>query len=114
MRELRSYNIWTIGCQMNVADSERLESAMSQMGLTPAESAQEALALDREAWAQRLALAQHTDERPEPTVAEEVVPPVARPAGAAAPSRRGAVARTTIRSAARAIKAITTVACSAA
>lgn len=42
MRELRSYNIWTIGCQMNVADSERLESAMSQMGLTPAESAQEA------------------------------------------------------------------------
>ncbi len=42
LRELRSYSIWTIGCQMNVADSERLESAMGQMGLTPAESAQEA------------------------------------------------------------------------
>ena len=29
------YYIWTIGCQMNVADSERLESAMQQLGLQP-------------------------------------------------------------------------------
>ena len=28
-----SYYIWTIGCQMNVADSERLESALLQLGL---------------------------------------------------------------------------------
>ncbi len=27
------YYIWTIGCQMNVADSERLESALGQLGL---------------------------------------------------------------------------------
>ena len=31
---MRSYYIWTIGCQMNKADSERLESAFGQMGLT--------------------------------------------------------------------------------
>jgi len=30
---LGSYYIWTIGCQMNKADSERLGSAMQQMGL---------------------------------------------------------------------------------
>lgn len=30
---LSSYFIWTIGCQMNVADSERLESALLQLGL---------------------------------------------------------------------------------
>ena len=30
---MNSYHIWTIGCQMNQADSERLESAMEQMGL---------------------------------------------------------------------------------
>ena len=30
---LDSYYIWTVGCQMNVADSERLESAMNQLGL---------------------------------------------------------------------------------
>ena len=29
-----SYHVWTIGCQMNVADSERLESALDQMGLS--------------------------------------------------------------------------------
>ena len=28
-----SYYIWTVGCQMNKADSERLESALGQMGL---------------------------------------------------------------------------------
>ena len=29
------YFIWTIGCQMNVADSERLASALEQLGLQP-------------------------------------------------------------------------------
>ena len=32
---VNSYYIWTIGCQMNKADSERLESGLSQMGLSP-------------------------------------------------------------------------------
>ena len=35
---MRTYHVWTIGCQMNKADSQRLESAMTQMGLTCAES----------------------------------------------------------------------------
>ena len=35
---MRSYYVWTIGCQMNKADSERLESAMAQMGLSASES----------------------------------------------------------------------------
>ena len=30
-----SYFIWTIGCQMNKADSDRLESALVQLGLKP-------------------------------------------------------------------------------
>jgi len=30
---MHTYYIWTIGCQMNKADSERLESALGQMGL---------------------------------------------------------------------------------
>jgi tRNA-2-methylthio-N6-dimethylallyladenosine synthase len=33
-----SYFIWTIGCQMNKADSERLESALAQMGFSQAAS----------------------------------------------------------------------------
>ena len=37
-----SYYIWTIGCQMNKADSERLESALGQMGLSPRTSPQDA------------------------------------------------------------------------
>ena len=41
-REMRSYHIWTIGCQMNKADSERLESAMGQMGLSSAASPRDA------------------------------------------------------------------------
>ncbi len=32
---MQTYHIWTIGCQMNTADSERLGSALEQMGLTP-------------------------------------------------------------------------------
>ena len=41
-REMHSYHIWTIGCQMNKADSERLESAMGQMGLSSAASPRDA------------------------------------------------------------------------
>ena len=33
---MNSYHIWTIGCQMNTADSERLASALEQLGLEPA------------------------------------------------------------------------------
>ena len=36
------YYIWTVGCQMNKADSERLESALRQMGLEPRPSPKEA------------------------------------------------------------------------
>jgi tRNA-2-methylthio-N6-dimethylallyladenosine synthase len=39
---LRSYHVWTIGCQMNKADSERLESAFGQLGLREAASPAEA------------------------------------------------------------------------
>ena len=39
---MRSYHIWTIGCQMNKADSERLESAMGQMGLSSTASPRDA------------------------------------------------------------------------
>ena len=37
-----SYYIWTIGCQMNKADSDRLESALIQLGLKPTKTAAEA------------------------------------------------------------------------
>ncbi|MFC1935213.1 tRNA (N6-isopentenyl adenosine(37)-C2)-methylthiotransferase MiaB [Chloroflexota bacterium] len=36
------YYIWTIGCQMNKADSERLESALMQLGLKPAPTPKDA------------------------------------------------------------------------
>lgn len=39
---MNSYYIWTIGCQMNKADSERLESALGQMGLLPSDSPKDA------------------------------------------------------------------------
>ena len=39
---MNSYHIWTIGCQMNTADSERLASALEQMGLESAASADDA------------------------------------------------------------------------
>ncbi len=39
---MNSYHIWTIGCQMNTADSERLASALEQLGLESADSAQDA------------------------------------------------------------------------
>ena len=37
-----SYYIWTIGCQMNKADSDRLESALVQLGLKPSQTPREA------------------------------------------------------------------------
>ncbi|MCH7744798.1 MAG: tRNA (N6-isopentenyl adenosine(37)-C2)-methylthiotransferase MiaB [Chloroflexi bacterium] len=39
---MRSYYIWTIGCQMNKADSERLESALGQLGLSSTDSPKDA------------------------------------------------------------------------
>ena len=39
---MQSYYIWTIGCQMNKADSERLESAFGQMGLASSSSPKDA------------------------------------------------------------------------
>ena len=39
---MRNYHIWTIGCQMNKADSERLESALGQMGLSSTASPRDA------------------------------------------------------------------------
>ena len=39
---MQGYYIWTIGCQMNKADSERLEGALDQMGLNPTRSPEEA------------------------------------------------------------------------
>ena len=39
---MHNYYIWTIGCQMNKADSERLESALGQMGLSATGSPKEA------------------------------------------------------------------------
>ena len=36
------YYIWTIGCQMNTADSRRLASALERLGCTPAGRAEEA------------------------------------------------------------------------
>ncbi len=38
---MQSYYVWTVGCQMNKADSERLESALGQMGLAPGKSARD-------------------------------------------------------------------------
>lgn len=37
-----TFYIWTIGCQMNKADSERLGSALEQLGLNPVENAKAA------------------------------------------------------------------------
>lgn len=39
---METYNIWTIGCQMNKADSERLGSALDQLGLSSTDSSTEA------------------------------------------------------------------------
>ena len=39
---MQSYYIWTVGCQMNKADSDRLESALGQMGLSPMDAPKDA------------------------------------------------------------------------
>ncbi|MDP6454797.1 MAG: tRNA (N6-isopentenyl adenosine(37)-C2)-methylthiotransferase MiaB [SAR202 cluster bacterium] len=39
---MESYYIWTVGCQMNKADSERMESALGQMGLGPTDAPHDA------------------------------------------------------------------------
>ena len=39
---METFHIWTIGCQMNKADSERLGSALEQLGLRPADRASDA------------------------------------------------------------------------
>ncbi len=39
---MSSYYIWTIGCQMNKADSETLSTAFNQAGLSPASNASQA------------------------------------------------------------------------
>ncbi len=39
---MNSYYLWTIGCQMNTADSDRLGSALEQMGMQPVEQAADA------------------------------------------------------------------------
>jgi tRNA-2-methylthio-N6-dimethylallyladenosine synthase len=38
----RRYYIWTVGCQMNISDSERLESALQGVGYAPAEQPEDA------------------------------------------------------------------------
>jgi len=38
----RRYYVWTVGCQMNVSDSERLESALQGVGYAPADQPQDA------------------------------------------------------------------------
>ena len=39
---MRSYHIWTLGCQMNVADSQRLASALEKMGYRAATTPEDA------------------------------------------------------------------------
>ena len=39
---MSSFHIWTIGCQMNVADSRRLAESLEQYGLTAAEGPHDA------------------------------------------------------------------------
>ena len=39
---MHSYHLWTIGCQMNTADSQRLAAALDQMGLQPVDKASDA------------------------------------------------------------------------
>jgi tRNA-2-methylthio-N6-dimethylallyladenosine synthase len=38
----RRYYVWTVGCQMNVSDSERLESALQGVGYAPADQPEDA------------------------------------------------------------------------
>ncbi len=42
LRSMNKYHVWTVGCQMNVSDSERLEAALQAVGYAPTEHAEEA------------------------------------------------------------------------
>ena len=35
---MATYNLWTVGCQMNKADSERLASGLEQLGFETCET----------------------------------------------------------------------------
>ncbi|CAA9233781.1 MAG: tRNA-i(6)A37 methylthiotransferase [uncultured Chloroflexia bacterium] len=39
---MNKYHVWTVGCQMNVSDSERLEAALQAVGYAPTEQAEDA------------------------------------------------------------------------
>jgi tRNA-2-methylthio-N6-dimethylallyladenosine synthase len=39
---MNKYHVWTVGCQMNVSDSERLEAALQSVGYAPTEQAEDA------------------------------------------------------------------------
>ena len=39
---MQRYHIWTVGCQMNVSDSERLEAALQSVGYSPVDRAEDA------------------------------------------------------------------------
>ena len=38
----KRYHIWTVGCQMNVADSDKLAAGLQRLGLEPVDSPEEA------------------------------------------------------------------------
>src|SRR5918998_2018690 len=42
MFAMRKYHVWTVRCQMNVSDSERLEAALQGVGYSPVERAEDA------------------------------------------------------------------------
>ena len=39
---MQKFHVWTIGCQMNIADSQKLESAFEQIGLEKSSSPDDA------------------------------------------------------------------------
>lgn len=39
---MSTYHIWTVGCQMNISDSERLEAALQGVGYSPTERVEDA------------------------------------------------------------------------
>jgi tRNA-2-methylthio-N6-dimethylallyladenosine synthase len=41
-KSMNKYHVWTVGCQMNVSDSERLEAALQAVGYAPTEQAEDA------------------------------------------------------------------------
>ncbi|MDP7195541.1 MAG: hypothetical protein QF864_05040, partial [SAR202 cluster bacterium] len=41
-REIDSYHIWTVGCQMNIADSQRVDVGLNRLGLVKESSIENA------------------------------------------------------------------------